>query len=103
MLYEVITEQFGRQVEAALTEQLRQLRREAIARQSLASFGAIIVARDLTEAAAISNRLAPEHLELAVSDPFGLLPQIRHAGAVFLGHHTPEAAGDYLAGPNHIV
>ena len=74
-----------------------------IARQSLASFGAIIVARDLAEAAAFSNRLAPEHLELAVADPFGLLPQIRHAGAVFLGHHTPEAAGDYLAGPNHTL
>jgi histidinol dehydrogenase len=94
---------FGRRVEAALAEQVSQLKREAIARQSLASFGAIIVARDLTEAAAFSNRLAPEHLELAVADPFGLLPQIRHAGAVFLGHHTPEAAGDYLAGPNHTL
>jgi len=96
-------EAFGRQVEKALGEQLQRLKRETIARQSLASFGAIIVARDLTEAAAISNRLAPEHLELAVSDPFGLLPQIRHAGAIFLGHHTPEAAGDYLAGPNHTL
>jgi histidinol dehydrogenase len=96
-------ESFGRQVETALAKQLPQLKREAIARQSLASFGAIIVARDLTEAAACSNRLAPEHLELAVADPFGLLPQIRHAGAIFLGHHTPEAAGDYLAGPNHTL
>ena len=97
------SETFGRQVEAALGEQLQRLKRETIARQSLQSFGAIIVARDLKEAAAISNRLAPEHLELAVADPFGLLPQIRHAGAVFLGHHTPEAAGDYLAGPNHTL
>lgn len=96
-------ESFGRKVEAALADQLRQLQREKIARQSLASYGAIIVARDLQEAAAFSNRLAPEHLELAVADPFGLLPQIRHAGAVFLGHHTPEAAGDYLAGPNHTL
>ncbi|NJC87250.1 MAG: histidinol dehydrogenase [Desulfuromonas sp.] len=96
-------ELFGRKVEAALADQLRTLKREKIARQSLAQYGAIIVARDLAEAAAFSNRLAPEHLELAVADPFGLLPQIRHAGAVFLGHHTPEAAGDYLAGPNHTL
>jgi histidinol dehydrogenase len=97
------SESFGRQVEIALAEQLPQLKRAAIARQSLQHYGAIIVARDLSEAAAFSNRLAPEHLELAVADPFGLLPQIRHAGAVFLGHHTPEAAGDYLAGPNHTL
>ncbi len=96
-------EHFGRQVEIALAEQLRHLKRADIARQSLASYGAIIVARDLGEAAAFSNRLAPEHLELAVAEPFALLPQIRHAGAVFLGHHTPEAAGDYLAGPNHTL
>jgi histidinol dehydrogenase len=96
-------EHFGRQVEVALAEQLRHLKRAEIARQSLAHYGAIIVARNLREAAEFSNRLAPEHLELAVADPFGLLPQIRHAGAVFLGHHTPEAAGDYLAGPNHTL
>jgi len=96
-------EHFGRQVEVDLAEQLRHLKRVEIARQSLARYGAIIVARNLQEAAEFSNRLAPEHLELAVADPFGLLPQIRHAGAVFLGHHTPEAAGDYLAGPNHTL
>ena len=96
-------EHFGRQVEIALAEQLRYLKRADIARQSLAHYGAIIVARDLQEAATFSNRLAPEHLELAVAEPFALLPQIRHAGAVFLGHHTPEAAGDYLAGPNHTL
>ena len=96
-------EAFGRRVEAALADQLGRLRRVEIARQSLAAYGAIIVARDLDEAAAFSNRLAPEHLELAVADPFGLLPQIRHAGAIFLGHYTPEAAGDYLAGPNHTL
>jgi histidinol dehydrogenase len=96
-------EAFGRRVEAALADQLSRLRRKEIARQSLAAYGAIIVARDLDEATAFSNRLAPEHLELAVADPFGLLPQIRHAGAIFLGHYTPEAAGDYLAGPNHTL
>ncbi len=63
----------------------------------------MIVARDLAEAIAFSNRIAPEHLELAVADPFAILPQIRHAGAIFMGHHTPEAAGDYLAGPNHTL
>jgi histidinol dehydrogenase len=96
-------EAFGRQVGEALESQLEQLSRAVIARQSIDSFGAIILARDLVEAAAFSNQIAPEHLELAVADPFALLPQIRHAGAIFLGHHTPEAAGDYLAGPNHTL
>ena len=96
-------EAFGRQVAEELETQLEQLSRSVIARQSIDSFGAIILVRDLAEAAAFSNKIAPEHLELAVADPFALLPQIRHAGAVFLGHHTPEAAGDYLAGPNHTL
>lgn len=96
-------EGFGRRVQQELERQLEQLSRAAIARQSIDAYGAIVVARDLAEAADFSNRLAPEHLELAVADPFGLLPQIRHAGAIFLGHHTPEAAGDYLAGPNHTL
>ncbi len=96
-------EDFGRQVAQALEQQLAELRRTAIARQSIDRYGAIILARDLAEAAAFSNRIAPEHLELAVAEPLDLLPQIRHAGAIFLGHHTPEAAGDYLAGPNHTL
>ena len=96
-------EVFGQQVAKELELQLRELTRAAIARQSIDSFGAIILARDLDEAAAFSNKIAPEHLELAVAEPFELLPKIRHAGAVFLGHNTPEAAGDYLAGPNHTL
>ena len=96
-------EAFGRRVAEELETQLEQLSRAVIARQSIENFGAIILARDLAEAAAFSNKIAPEHLELAVAEPFALLPQIRHAGAVFLGHHTPEAAGDYLAGPNHTL
>ena len=96
-------EAFGQQVAAELESQVAQLSRAAIARQSIDNFGAIILARDLAEAAAFSNRIAPEHLELAVADPYDLLAQIRHAGAIFLGHHTPEAAGDYLAGPNHTL
>jgi histidinol dehydrogenase len=59
--------------------------------------------RDLAEACAVSNRVAPEHLELAVADPAALLPQIRHAGAIFMGHHSSEALGDYCAGPNHVL
>ena len=96
-------EDFGRRVAEELEHQLASLSRAVIARQSIDNYGAIIVARDLTEAAEFSNRIAPEHLELAVAEPFELLPQIRHAGAVFLGHNTPEAAGDYLAGPNHTL
>lgn len=91
------------EVAAEVERQLGELSRETIARQSIDQFGAIIVARDLDEAADFSNRIAPEHLELAVADPFTLLPQIRHAGAIFMGHYTPEAAGDYIAGPNHTL
>jgi histidinol dehydrogenase len=94
-----LAEAVGEEVE----RQLAQLPRASIARQSIDRYGALIVARDLEEAIAFSNRIAPEHLELAVVNPFEILPQIRHAGAIFLGHHTPEAAGDYLAGPNHTL
>jgi histidinol dehydrogenase len=94
---------FGHRVQQAVEEQLATLQRAAIARRSIADFGAILVARDLNEAVALSNRIAPEHLELAVAEPFSLLPKIRHAGAIFMGHHCPEAAGDYLAGPNHTL
>jgi len=94
---------FGEAVAAEVERQLAQLSRESIARASWDAFGAIIIADTLAQAAAFSNRIAPEHLELAVSDPFGLLPQIDNAGAIFMGHWTPEAAGDYLAGPNHTL
>jgi histidinol dehydrogenase len=90
-------------VQAEVERQLQELSRETIARQSIDDYGAIILAQDLDEAIAFSNRIAPEHLELAVDNPFSILPQIRHAGAIFMGHHTPEAAGDYLAGPNHTL
>jgi histidinol dehydrogenase len=95
--------EMAERVQAALAEQLEQLPRSAIARQSVADFGAIIVTADILEAIDFSNRIAPEHLELAVDDPFDILDGIRHAGAIFLGHNTPEAAGDYLAGPNHTL
>jgi histidinol dehydrogenase len=90
-------------VQSEVEKQLQQLSRETIARQSIEDFGAIILAEDLAEAIDFSNRIAPEHLELAVDNPFVILSSIRHAGAIFMGHHTPEAAGDYLAGPNHTL
>ena len=77
--------------------------RRAIIEASLGTRGALIHVRDLEEACAIANRMAPEHLELAVADPEALLPKIRHAGAIFLGHHASEALGDYCAGPNHVL
>jgi histidinol dehydrogenase len=94
---------FGELVAAEVEQQLKDLKREAIARKSWDAFGAVIVAGTLDEAIDFSNRIAPEHLELAVVSPFDILPRIRNAGAVFMGHFTPEAAGDYLAGPNHTL
>ena len=90
-------------VRAAVERQLAVLERRAIAGASWRDFGAVILVRDLAEAAALSNRVAPEHLELCVADPEALLGAIRHAGAVFLGHWTPEAIGDYVGGPNHVL
>lgn len=94
---------FGERVAAEVERQLALLSRETIARASWDKYGAIIVAETLDEVIAFSNRIAPEHLELAVADPFAILPQITNAGAIFMGHWTPEAAGDYLAGPNHTL
>jgi histidinol dehydrogenase len=94
---------FGEQVAAEVERQLALLSRETIARASWEKYGAIIVAETLDEVISFSNRIAPEHLELAVADPFAILPQITNAGAIFMGHWTPEAAGDYLAGPNHTL
>lgn len=86
-----------------LESQLSELSREAIARQSLETRGQIFVAQTLEEAIDLANEIAVEHLELMIADPWSQISQIRHAGAIFLGKHTPEAAGDYLAGPNHVL
>jgi histidinol dehydrogenase len=94
---------FAEKVAAEVELQLTKLSREMIARASWEKYGAIIVADTLDEVIAFSNRIAPEHLELAVADPFAMLSQITNAGAIFMGHWTPEAAGDYLAGPNHTL
>jgi histidinol dehydrogenase len=90
-------------VEAAVERQLATLPRAEAARASWREFGAIIVVESLGEAPPLVNRIAPEHLELAVADPLALLAAVRNAGAVFLGRHTPEAIGDYVAGPNHVL
>lgn len=88
---------------AELERQLQQLSRQDIARTSLAERGVILVLDDLEEAISLANDIAIEHLEIMVEDPWSWIPHIRHAGAIFLGNYTPEAAGDYLAGPNHVL
>lgn len=90
-------------VRAEVRRQLKGLKRREIAAASMRRYGAVIVAGTLKEAAEISNSIAPEHLELFVDKPFALLKRIRNAGAVFLGRNTPEAVGDYIAGPNHTL
>lgn len=90
-------------VAAAVERQLSTLPRESIARVSWSRHGAIIVVADLERAAALVNRIAPEHVELAVADPEGLSKLIHHAGAIFLGRWTPETLGDYVGGPNHVL
>jgi histidinol dehydrogenase len=91
------------QVAAEVLRQLETLPRGDIAGEGWETLGAIIVTRDLDEAFALSNRLAPEHLELALDDADTYLGKVRHAGAIFLGHHTPEAVGDYVGGSNHVL
>ncbi len=90
-------------VRTAVDGHLKNLSTGERAGQAWAKHGAIIEVRSLDDAAELANRIAAEHLELAVDDPEALLPQIRHAGAVFLGHHTPEALGDYVTGSNHVL
>lgn len=95
--------QLAQRVQAEVETQIAKLPRYEIARQSIDDYSAIIVTDTLENAAEISNSIAPEHLELCVESPFGLLTRIRHAGSVFLGKYAPEALGDYFAGPNHTL
>lgn len=97
------SEDLANQVEAAVEAQLKTLPREDVARASWQDYGAIILVNDLEAAMPLANRIAPEHLELAVADPETLLKKVRNAGAVFLGHYTPEAIGDYVGGSNHVL
>ncbi len=93
----------ARRVLSAVGKQLAELPKQTVAGRSLEAYGAIMLTQDLDEAVALANRFAPEHIELMVENPQALLAGVRHAGAVFLGGFTPEALGDYLAGPNHIL
>ncbi|HWU56677.1 MAG TPA: histidinol dehydrogenase [Rhizomicrobium sp.] len=94
---------FADAVAAAAEEQIALLPRKEIAAKSWNGYGAIIVVKQLGDAAPLADAIAPEHLEIATADPEALLKKVRHAGAIFLGRHTPEAMGDYIAGPNHVL
>jgi histidinol dehydrogenase len=97
------SQRFASAVVAALTEQLRSLKRRKIATASLRRYGAVILAQNRQEIVELANVIAPEHLELAVKNPRSWLKDIRHTGAIFLGHLSTEPFGDYLAGPNHVL
>ncbi|WP_298728629.1 histidinol dehydrogenase [uncultured Ferrovibrio sp.] len=94
---------FAGRVGAAVRQQLSTMPRSEIATASWEKFGALITVKQLSDAAPLIDAIAPEHLELAVEDPQALAAKVRHAGAIFLGRHTPEAVGDYVAGPNHVL
>ena len=93
----------AQQVQKEVTRLLEDHPRKTLTEKAIANYGLAVVVDSLEIAAELSNLFAPEHLELEVADPWGLVQQIRHAGAIFLGHSTPEAVGDYLAGPNHTL
>jgi histidinol dehydrogenase len=97
------SEEVVNKIPEELESQLAELSRSDIARQALENHGVILIAADLEEAVDLANAIAIEHLELMITDPWSQVPHIRHAGAIFLGNHTPEAAGDYFAGPNHVL
>ena len=90
-------------VQAEIAHQTALLPRRAVIEKSLTAYGTIVVAPTLPDCADIANQIAPEHMELSVADPYGLLPLIENAGAIFLGHYSPEPLGDYLAGPNNVL
>jgi histidinol dehydrogenase len=94
---------FVARVEHSIDRMLPDMQRREIIETALRTRGALVVCRDLDEAARVANHIAPEHLELSVDDPAGYVGQIRHAGAVFMGRHSSEPLGDYCAGPNHVL
>ena len=97
------SEKMAASVAAEVYGQLKTLTRRDIAADSLKKYGAIFVVNNMETATGLANRIAPEHLELQVAEPFDVVGRIRNAGAVFLGHYTPEPVGDYIAGPNHVL
>lgn len=96
-------EKLAQEVQKQVEVQLENHPRRTLTEKAIAHYGVAVVVKSLTEAAKLSNLFAPEHLELEVEDPWEMLNLIRHAGAIFMGHSTPEAVGDYLAGPNHTL
>jgi histidinol dehydrogenase len=90
-------------VQDQVAKQLKTLERAKVAKKSLSSHGAIVVAKDLAECVELADRYAPEHLVIATDDPESVSKQVENAGAIFLGHYSPVAVGDYLAGPNHVL
>ncbi|MCG8634894.1 MAG: histidinol dehydrogenase [Desulfobacterales bacterium] len=97
------SEELARSTVAALDTQLANLSRKDIAKESIENFGSVMVVPDIETGIELSNRLAPEHLEIIVDAPFDYIDRIRNAGAIFMGHYTPEPMGDYIAGPNHVL
>ncbi len=95
--------EFADRVEQSIKRLVAEMPRSEVITTSISNRGAIIVTRDLDEAAEVANRIAPEHLELSVEDPVAMAKKIRHAGAIFMGRNTCEALGDYCAGPNHVL
>lgn len=91
------------QVQAALAEQLSKLERGDLAREALEQYGALVLVRDVEEAARLSDLMAPEHLHISTSNPEEMLARVQNAGAIFMGHYTPVAVGDYYAGPSHVL
>lgn len=97
------SEALGNKVNIELDNQLKMLSRKEIITKSFSNFGAIIVVNNFDEAVMLANKIAPEHLEICTNSPFEILPKIQNAGAIFLGHYSPEPLGDYMAGPNHVI
>jgi histidinol dehydrogenase len=97
------SQKLAKAVVGQIKEQLEDLPRAEIARESLAKYGAVIVVENIGVAIEMANRIAPEHLEIQTREPFEVAGKIRNAGAVFLGDYTPEPVGDYIAGPNHVL
>ncbi len=91
------------QVRTELVEQLKRLPRGDLASESLTQFGALIGVEDLDQAVELAERMAPEHLHISTAEPESVLERVQNAGAIFLGHHTPVALGDYIAGPSHVL
>jgi len=96
-------DRIARETVEAVEEKLKNLKRKEIARKSIENFGTVFLTRDIYHSCQVANEIAPEHLEVATKEPFALLDHIKHAGAIFLGHHTCESLGDYVLGPNHVL